>query len=486
MANKKHLDQLLTGNWSAWRKEHPDIVPDFRGAGFINAPLSGTDFSNVCFSGASLIEADLSGVNFREADLREANLNGADLSEADLHGAKLVKANLIVANLEGADLSGADLTDANLRWADLSNAKLVAAKLVQASLITSKLIQANLIVANLEGADLSGADLTDANLRGVNLIETNLKRANLEGANLREAILRNTDLRQATLTDSCLDGANLTGAWLWETPRGGWSIKGVICQRVFWDRDGNEPTEYGVGDFERIFSEKPRIVLRYPGGLSPVELAMLPLIIERLQAEHPDCALHIRSVQDDGNGAAVTITVDDLANRDSNTFRNETVEQLQAELKYIEGQRDLLRDQFMPIFRELAIRGGQTIIGQITNPAMIEGSMSRDTYNIHGQAGAVGSHSHAHDMTFQQIQNSPDLSKLAEELGRLRTAMKLETEGTREQDKAIAAVAEAEEAANNGDGSMTLRHLKTAGKWALGIAEKIGVSVAAEAIKRTM
>jgi hypothetical protein len=228
-----------------------------------------------------------------------------------------------------------------------------------------------------------------------------------------------------------------------------------------------------------------RIVLRYPGGLSLVELAMLPLIIERLQVEHPDCALHIRSVQDDGTGATVTITVEDITNRDSDTFRHE-VDRLQSELKYMEGQRDLYRDQFMPIFRELVIRSGQTIIGKITNPAVIEGSMSRDTYNISGQAGAVGPDAHAHDMTFQQIQNSLDLPKLAGELGRLRTAMKQETEGTREQDKAVAAVAEAEEAAIKGDGPTALRHLRTAGKWALGIAEKISETVAADAIKKAL
>ena len=128
---------------------------------------------------------------------------------------------------------------------------------------------------------------------------------------------------QATLIDSRLAGANLTGAKLWETQRDGWSIKGVICQRAFWDRDGKEPTEYGVGDFERIFAEKPRIVLRYPDGMSAVDLAMLPLIVERLQAKHPGCALHIRSLEDAGSGAMVTITVDDLAGRDAETFRGE-------------------------------------------------------------------------------------------------------------------------------------------------------------------
>jgi hypothetical protein len=65
----------------------------------------------------------------------------------------------------------------------------------------------------------------------------------------------------------------------------------------------------------------------------------------------------------------VTITVEDIANRDSSTFRHE-VERLQTELKYIEGQRDLLRGQFMPIFQQLVLRRGQAIIGQIINPTI--------------------------------------------------------------------------------------------------------------------
>ena len=60
-----------------------------------------------------------------------------------------------------------------------------------------------------------------------------------------------------------------------------------------------------------------------------------------------------------------------------------------------------------------------------------------DTYNISGQAGAVGPGAHSHDNDFQQIQSGIDLPKLAEELGRLRAAMKGETTGTREQDKAM-------------------------------------------------
>ena len=73
-----------------------------------------------------------------------------------------------------------------------------------------------------------------------------------------------------------------------------------------------------------------------------------------------------------------------------------------------------------------------------------------------------------------------------QELARLRAAMKQETEGTAEQDEVIGEVAKAEKAAGQGDDRTMLRHLKTAGTWALGVAEKIGVPLAVEAIKRAM
>jgi hypothetical protein len=44
-------------------------------------------------------------------------------------------------------------------------------------------------------------------------------------------------------------------------------------------------------------------------------------------------------------------------------------------------------------------------VGQLTGPTTIEGiAMSRDTYNIPGQAGAVGPGAQARNNTFQQIQ----------------------------------------------------------------------------------
>lgn len=105
------------------------------------------------------------------------------------------------------------------------------------------------------------------------------------------------------------------------------------------------------------------------------------------------------------------------------------------------------------------------------------------------KGGIVGRSVHAHDMNFQQlwIENSGslDLGQLADELTRLRTAMRSEA-ATAEQDAAIGQIALAETAAKSKDGAKTLEYLKGAGKWTLDIAEKIGVSVAASALKTAL
>jgi hypothetical protein len=109
-----------------------------------------------------------------------------------------------------------------------------------------------------------------------------------------------------------------------------------------------------------------------------------------------------------------------------------------------------------------------------------------DQYNISGQAGAVGPGAHAHDISFTQVWNQLegriDLGKLAEELKRLREAMDREA-AEPAQKLAAGAVAAAEQSVRQKDGPKALEYLKTAGKWAFSVAEKIGVDLAKEALK---
>ncbi|MFE2721926.1 hypothetical protein [Kitasatospora sp. NPDC059327] len=108
-----------------------------------------------------------------------------------------------------------------------------------------------------------------------------------------------------------------------------------------------------------------------------------------------------------------------------------------------------------------------------------------DTYHVDGQAGAVGPNAKASKMSFTQLRSADggavDLPTLAGQLETLRTALKEEAT-TPEHDGAVGAVAQAEMAAQQGDEAGALAHLKAAGGWALTIARRIGVEVAALAI----
>jgi hypothetical protein len=112
-----------------------------------------------------------------------------------------------------------------------------------------------------------------------------------------------------------------------------------------------------------------------------------------------------------------------------------------------------------------------------------------DKFNVSGQAGAVGPNAHAHDMTFNQIGNqleeSIDLMALANELSTLRQAMMKESTEV-EHSIAVGDVAKAEQAAKSKNATKVVEYLKSAGKWTLDIASKIGVPIAIEALKRAM
>ena len=123
------------------------------------------------------------------------------------------------------------------------------------------------------------------------------------------------------------------------------------------------------------------------------------------------------------------------------------------------------------------IEGGVNLI--------LGGNMEGDNYHVN-QAGAVGPNAQASDMTFQQIwhqeQMKIDLVTLQTDLALLRQAMRREAISL-DHDLAIGEIAGAEEAAKRQDGPAVIKHLKQAGKWALDVATKIGVSVASEALK---
>ncbi len=274
MANEEHVRILKQGveAWNDWRKKNPGKKPD-------------------------LTLADLKKIRLRRVDFDQIDLTWAQLGGAELEGVSLLRADLSNAQLSGSNMRFANLSWVTGRWVEFSGAYLEEARGINADFRHGDFQKAYLVGANFSKARLAGADF-----RGANLIAARL------------------------------DLANLSGTKLWGTQREGWSIKGVICESAYWDEEGLELTEYVQGEFERAYAEKPKIVLKYPDGIHPVQLAMLPLLLEKLEREHEGCRLHIRSVRDSGIGATVTITVDDTEGRDPETLQNE-IRLLQGKLE---------------------------------------------------------------------------------------------------------------------------------------------------------
>jgi hypothetical protein len=78
-----------------------------------------------------------------------------------------------------------------------------------------------------------------------------------------------------------------------------------------------------------------------------------------------------------------------------------------------------------------------------------------------------------------------DLPQLARELEKLRTEMKKQAVDTA-HDRAVGAIADAEDAAKQGDRASVIKYLRKSGTWAWECATKIGVSIASEAIKQSI
>ena len=109
--------------------------------------------------------------------------------------------------------------------------------------------------------------------------------------------------------------------------------------------------------------------------------------------------------------------------------------------------------------------------------------------HFHGNVGNVATSSHSFDQqsTQQQSWQQTDLDfrQLAVELPRLTRAMREEADAP-EHYEAVSSIMRAESEVANQDGSKVLEYLAKGGTWALEVATKIGVSVAAAAIKHSV
>ena len=179
-----------------------------------------------------------------------------------------------------------------------------------------------------------------------------------------------------------------------------------------------------------------------------------------------------------------------LNTKSSKQFEDEICEIARESMNIINpGQKDALVNVLKSInIRKNILRKVEDYInkwGSLTIVENIEEVTMGDRFEA-GQVGAQGPNAHAHDMTFNQVWNQTkggiDLPALSNELKILREELQKSAKSA-EEFAEIGIIASAEIEAQNGDGPKALSALAKTGKWALNVAEKIGVGVASAAIK---
>jgi hypothetical protein len=268
----------------------------------------------------------------------------------------------------------------------------------------------------------------------------------------------------------------------------GWSIKSVICEYVFWDRARKDKSFYPPGEFERLFADKTKVRLFYRDGINPLEISTIPALIKHLEDSHPGSGLRLVSIKEDSGGVVV-----ELAIEGDNDKSPEQLKRLKAALEKeaqqkVEYQRQVLAEREIRLQLEGALRQSDAIIDKlILRPSYsIQGDYMGDTYNVSGQAGAVGQNAHARDMNFNQVVNHFDLPALAKQLGELREEMAKKQDSSPQAAITQGEAAKAEIAAKEGNTSKVFEYLKSGGQGLLDIAKETGKELLTAAIKASM
>jgi uncharacterized protein YjbI with pentapeptide repeats len=181
--NRSHLQRLLDAlrsgaptAWNEWRRGHPTLRPDLRGANLQGAALSDFNLASARLAGARLTGVRAWQAHLAKADLRQAHLDMAELNYSDVRGAnfdlsRLVAANLTLVNAQGASFLAANLSHAVLNGARLQGADLTGARVAGTSAwgiqTDARTRQNNLVVDAWVDPLEDVVDDTDAAIRNI-------------------------------------------------------------------------------------------------------------------------------------------------------------------------------------------------------------------------------------------------------------------------------------------------------------------------------
>ncbi len=330
--------QILQGatNWNKWRRQYSTCDLTLDGISLSGVNLDGIDFSELSIQHAKIINCSMKGAHCINAHFCYSDLSSTDLSQARLIAADISHANLTDCTLKGAstlmlnsagatldhiDFRGHDISTLNLQGVSLAGANLEGQILAGADLSHLNLENANFRKCNLSSTNFTGSNLKNASFAYALIDKTLFKQCNLTYVNFRAMALRDinfesanlseTDLRESDLHKTCFNKANLTGAKLWQVNMRNWLIDDVCCDFAFWGQHCDVKTQYKEHEFERLYSQSDSVQIKYPHRISTQEIAIIPIIIEHLQATFWGTLLHLKSLTEIEGGTLLTLKIDE-------------------------------------------------------------------------------------------------------------------------------------------------------------------------------
>ena len=161
------------------------------------------------------------------------------------------------------------------------------------------------MVPKLQNANLKNADLSTANLIAAGLQDAYLSEAILSGATLDKANLSNANLVGTRLWGATLHKTILTGAELFETQMAKWELKDVTCEYAFFEN--GEKVEFKSGEkLERLYAGNNVIEIEYQDGISKLEFASLPTLMQLIESHQSSVKLSPRRMETVGNTMRVS------------------------------------------------------------------------------------------------------------------------------------------------------------------------------------
>lgn len=517
---------------------------------FMRTRLDGKPGGGVRLQGAVLEKIHIEGCNLQGAYFQGANLDYAMIKESVLWHSRIKSAYLRHITINECDMQNAYLQNSNFEGSFLKDIILTSAYCVKTSFIKTKIyssvfIQSSLKNAKFNKSEITGVDFSRAKLIGVNFenakidktsfIESSLVKSNFRDTLISNTTFQNADLYSSDLTSCRLNkvnfcNANLKDSDLTNANLSDVDMTGACLENIIIDTSTRDSLpQFLIDKYGHTFKVRGLIknlkTIRRSIHFKPEHrqagIGILSYFSNILNKTYPDQDIRFRIEQNypivsliietpDGDliekiekklkqyGEMVTgcipineFTSDELLIIDIKNelriaqLRIETQSELLAfKDKEIRRLFDLInRSLEKPAYGNISL--AQSLNDNVTRMGDIQ---MGDNYQV-GQAGSVGRSSSASNINFEQVWNqlseNVDLSTLAKELSTLRQAMKTESSAPA-HDISIGNIANAEQAAIEGNGTKAIEYLRKSGKWSLDVAQKIGVGVAISAIKSSL